>query len=266
MKTIVITGSSRGIGKGLAERFLEEGHNVVISGRTRDNLERTFRELKGKFQGDRVHAVLCDVSISQDHENLWNEAFKRFGRVDIWINNAGVGQPHLCFEKLDPENMRRIVETNIAGVMYGTYTAFRRMEAQGGGQIYNMEGFGSSGAKMAGMTVYGTSKRAVNYFNSSFMMETKNSSVLTGAIAPGMVLTDFILEPVRANPEIKKRMAFVLNAIAGEVGPVTAFIAKKILANKKHGIRINYTGPVKAFFGFAAAGFGKRGLAEKYLN
>jgi NAD(P)-dependent dehydrogenase (short-subunit alcohol dehydrogenase family) len=266
MKTIVITGSSRGIGRGLAERFLESGHNVVISSSSCANLDKTLQELKGKFPGERVHAVLCDTTIPGNLENLWKEAAERFGKVDIWINNAGVGQSHRNFDRLETGVIQRIIETNVIGVMLGTYTAFRHMNEQGGGQIYNMEGFGSNGSKMRGMSVYGTSKQAVNYFTTSFAMETRHSSVRICGIAPGMVITDFILNPIRDNPEFKKQLSFVIKAIAGEVGPVTEYLAKRILSNKKHGIRIRYKSGLKVLAGFLAAPFRNNDILKKYLD
>ena len=113
---------------------------------------------------ERVHGQPCDVTDPAQVGALWDGAVGRWGRVDIWINNAGVAQEYLRAWELPTEEVIRLVETNILGVMHGSRTAMRGMRAQGGGAIYNMEGWGSDGKRRRGLSVYGTTKRAVRYF------------------------------------------------------------------------------------------------------
>ena len=90
MKTVIITGSTRGLGYGLADSFLSHGCGVIISGRTDDGVAKALDELSKKHAIERMHGVACDVTRYEQVNNLWNEGFKHFGKVDYWINNAGV--------------------------------------------------------------------------------------------------------------------------------------------------------------------------------
>jgi NAD(P)-dependent dehydrogenase (short-subunit alcohol dehydrogenase family) len=121
MKTVVITGSTRGIGHGLADSFLSLGCQVVVSGRT-------------------LYGVPCDVTDTEQLQALWDVAKDRFGRIDIWINNAGVGHPINDIWDLPIDQIHRVVDTNIKGMIFGSKIAIRGMLEQGGGSLYIMEG------------------------------------------------------------------------------------------------------------------------------
>lgn len=90
-KVIVITGSTKGIGYGLAEEFLKRGHNVIVSGRNQERLDKAVSALAANYRN--VAGCLCDVTKYDDNEKLFAFAKEKFGRVDIWINNAGVAHP-----------------------------------------------------------------------------------------------------------------------------------------------------------------------------
>ncbi|TET51416.1 MAG: SDR family NAD(P)-dependent oxidoreductase, partial [Anaerolineales bacterium] len=91
MKNIVITGSTRGIGRGLAEAFLDLGCAVTVSGRTRRAVDATARELAANHDAERMVVQPCDVTDYRQVKALWLGAHARFGQIDIWINNAGIG-------------------------------------------------------------------------------------------------------------------------------------------------------------------------------
>ena len=90
MKTVVVTGSTRGIGLGLAENFLRRGCNVVVSGRNPETVEDIAAQLGAAFEAQRVAGRACDITDGAALQGLWDLARERFGRVDIWINNAGI--------------------------------------------------------------------------------------------------------------------------------------------------------------------------------
>ncbi|NLG98672.1 MAG: SDR family oxidoreductase [Chloroflexi bacterium] len=149
MKTIVITGSTRGIGYGLADAFLMHGERVVISGRKQETVDQALRQLSQKHGPERAAGFACDVTDYAQVQALWDSAAARFGTIDIWINNAGQSNILTPFWELDPAQMRDVVQTNILGMMYGSKVALRGMLQQGFGSLYNMEGFGSrSGRKL----------------------------------------------------------------------------------------------------------------------
>ncbi|HBE40240.1 MAG TPA: hypothetical protein DDW27_03400 [Bacteroidales bacterium] len=93
MKTAVITGGTRGIGAGLVRDFLERGWNVAYSGTSDKSIEKSLPELQGKFRESSYAAFKCDVINEHDLNGLWEGAVKQFGKVDIWVNNAGIANP-----------------------------------------------------------------------------------------------------------------------------------------------------------------------------
>ena len=146
MKTVVITGSTRGIGKGLASNFLARGCQVVISGRRQEDVDAVVAELGTAHGAERVAGKACEITDAGQLQGLWDAAVTAFGRVDVWINNAGVSIPRENLSDTDPEAIARIVDINLGGLLLANRVALRGMQAQGGGQIWNMEGFGSGTA------------------------------------------------------------------------------------------------------------------------
>ena len=206
-KHIVITGSTRGIGYGLAEAFLRFGCAVTISGRSGESTASAVKQLSAKFDTGRVYGVACDVAVSAQVESLWEKASSHFGKVDIWINNAGhSGEMEMAW-KHPAEEVHSVIATNILGTIYGSQVAMRGMQTQGHGAIYNMEGMGSDGRKHAGLTYYGTTKYAVHYFTESLAMEAKDTPIITGGLRPGMVATDMIRDRYKDRPDEWERAA-----------------------------------------------------------
>lgn len=171
---IVITGSTRGIGYGLADAFLANGRRVVITGR---NPAEATQQLSAKHSAERVESVICDVRKRDDVETLWNDAVKRFGRVDVWINNAGALTTHVPFLQQSAASVEDVVVTNLLGTVVGTHVAVTRMAAQGSGRIFNVGGFGADGRMMrTGLAVYGSTKCGVRYFNCSTSSVIRSTS------------------------------------------------------------------------------------------
>ena len=239
-KTIVITGSTRGIGFGLACEFLKSGHQVVINGRDPERVARAVAKLKDSYS-DEVAGVTGSVDDPSTHEKLIDKAKNIFGKIDIWINNAGLPQQHCKFSEIEIENIKDVLEINIFGLMLGTRAAIRFMGEQGFGKIFNMEGFGSNGRMMDKLTLYGTTKRAVNYFTLSVSKEIEDSKVQIGILSPGMVRTDFLNNATDArSPEEAKRFKKVYDILAEDAEIVTEFLAAKILKSTKNYDRIEF--------------------------
>lgn len=196
MKTLVITGSTRGIGFGLAREFLKRGCSVVINGRTPAVVEKAVSELAATHGRERVFGHAADVSIYEQTEGLWEAARAQFGRVDVWVNNAGIAHPiDIPLWDQPPEQMRAVVGLNLLGTLYGVRIAGRGMKAQGGGTIYLMEGFGSDGRTRGGLGLYGATKAALRYAAKALKADTAEwaTPVKFGTISPGIVITDMII-------------------------------------------------------------------------
>lgn len=260
MKHIVITGSTRGIGYGLADAFLALECNVTISGRSQPAVDAATAALAAKHGADRVYGHPCNVSIFDQVQALWDAARARFGRIDIWVNNAGIGQPMMLVDVMSSEMMRAIVETNILGTMYGSRVALLGMLGQSGGQIYNMEGYGSDGSMRTEMslTLYGTSKYAIHYFSKALALEAKNTPVQVGWLRPGMVATEMLTRQYAGRPEEWQRVKRIFNIIAERVDVVAPWLAKRMLNNTKNGAQIAYGSNLQLMLRFLFAPFIKR--------
>ena len=262
MKTIVITGSTRGIGYGLADSFLALGCKVTISGRSAAKVEQATMALSSKHNPDRVLGALCDVTHFEQVQALWDAAQAHFGKVDIWINNAGLGHSQTDFWEHAPAEIKTVVETNLVGAMYGARVALRGMLEQGYGAIYNMEGLGSDGRRVRGLTLYGSTKCGLGYLTDALVEETKGTAVLVGALRPGMVMTRLVTQQYQGRPEDWERDKGIFNILADRVETVTPWLAQRVLENNKHGVRIKWLGRGKTIGRFLCAPFRKRDLSS----
>jgi NAD(P)-dependent dehydrogenase (short-subunit alcohol dehydrogenase family) len=259
-KHIIITGSTRGIGYGLAESFLRLGCSVTVCGRGEEAVQKAEAGLKSRYEANRVFSLACDVTIPEQVQTLWDRTVEQFGKVDIWVNNAGAsGEQGLVWE-LPSNEAQMPITTNILGTVYGAQVAMRGMLAQGFGAIYNMEGMGSDGRKHAGLTLYGTSKYAIHYFTDSLALEAKDTPLLIGALRPGMVITDMIVDRYKNRPAEWERAKKIFNIIADRVENVTPWLAKRIIANQKNGAIIAYSSGWKLLWRFLSSPFAKRDL------
>jgi len=265
MKTAVITGGTRGIGAALVRAFLEEGWNVAWSGTSQSTVEKSLSLLRDRFPAEREAAFLCDVTSETDLTGMWDGAVHAFGRVDIWVNNAGKSNDQTPFHELDPAVFTGIIDTNVKGVMLATHIAYNRMLKQGFGAIYNMEGLGSDGRRITGLTPYGTSKRAVRYFTDAFAAEVKEGPVIVGTISPGMVLTDLTMNQVRSDPENNRQLIKIYNILANEADTVAPFLVKKMTGNSRHGAKISWLTGWKVMKRFLFAPFSRRDIVSKYM-
>ena len=258
MKSVVITGSTRGIGLGMAEAFLRQECQVVINGRSQDSVDRVVNQLASHYSQSHLLGVAGDVSVPEQIQTLWDAAVDRFGKVDIWINNAGFSNERVNFWELSPQEIESLIDTNLLGVMQGSRIAMREMLKQGHGAIYNMEGYGSNGRpSVRGLTLYGTSKAGLRFFDQSLMQEADQTSILVGTLSPGMVVTD-LLERRNESPEEWERNKRIFNILADRVETVTPWLVKKILENDKNGVQISYLNNWKILGRFLQSLFRKR--------
>ena len=142
-KVIVITGASSGFGRGAALEFAKQGADLVLAAR-RDRVLRNLAK-DCERRGVRALAVECDVSNRDDVEQLAQTALDEFGRIDIWINNAGVaafGE----FDRVPLEEHEQVIRTDLLGTMYGCYAAMRHFRDRGEGTLINMSSYLGKGS------------------------------------------------------------------------------------------------------------------------
>lgn len=263
-KVVVVTGSSRGIGHGLASAFLARGCSVIVGGRSQESTDRAVVDLIERHDvPERVLGRPCDVRHLAQVQSLWDAACQRFGHVDIWINNAGAGTGQQELWTHSQEEFAAVVETNVQGTLHGCRVAVSSMLEQRFGACYNMEGLGSDGRYVTGLTLYGATKRAVRYLTDGLVRETRNTPILVGALSPGMVTTDFLTTRYDPDSEEWARAKRVFNILADRVETVTPWLADKVLSNTKHGARIQWLTLPRVLWRFATAPFSNRDVVSR---
>jgi NAD(P)-dependent dehydrogenase (short-subunit alcohol dehydrogenase family) len=169
-RVVVVTGASSGIGRATAEAFAAKGCAVVLAARRPEALEEAVRDCE-KHRGARALAVPTDVADAAAVENLARRAVERFGRIDVWVNNAAVAV-FGPFEEVPLQDFRRVLDVNVMGYVHGARAALRVMREQGHGTLVNV----SSIVGVVGQPynhAYAMSKHAVRALGTSLRQELR---------------------------------------------------------------------------------------------
>lgn len=184
MKTIIITGASTGIGKSIAQLFLEKGHNLVINSANSANLEATYQELGNP---DKVAMAAGDISLTATGKKLVETAIARFGGVDVLINNAGIFEPK-SFLEVDEKDLDRFLGINLKGTFFTSQAAVKQMLQQGQGSIINI------GTVLVDHAIDGfpatapiSSKGGIHALTRQLAAEFGKNNIRVNAIAPGII-------------------------------------------------------------------------------
>jgi len=262
MKRVVVTGSTRGIGRGLADNFLKRGCKVIVAGRDPGAVAQVVQELGKLYGADNVAGTACDVTSLESLQGLWDFGRESFGGIDIWINNAGISIDRAPIWEQPAEDLAAIVNTNLTGLLLANKVAMGGMQAQGGGQIWNMEGFGSNGMTQAGMAAYGATKRAVNYLNKALRKDAAGTGIQVGTLSPGIVITDLLIGDYDTSSEEWQKTRRIFNILADKVETVTPFLVDGVLKANKDGAKVMWLTNGKVMGRFLTARFKKRDLFE----
>ena len=187
MKTMLITGASTGIGEATARRMVDAGWNVALAARSKDRLEGLVKELGA----DRAMAVACDVTDFGSQEKMAKTVLDRTGTLEAVFANAGIGAKGSGTAGGDPDEWRKMVETNVLGVMYTVKATHEALEAAGGHFLLTSSG---AGRKVMPGSVYGATKWAVTGYGQNLREEMREKGVKVTLIEPGMVDTPFFEE------------------------------------------------------------------------
>ena len=263
-RTAVITGSSQGLGKGLADAFLRRGHNVIVSSQDPAADTAAAMELATIGTG-RVIAQSCDVADAAQVQRLWDVAVRTFGAVDLWINNAGYARGSLPLADQPPAVMEAMLRANVLGTVNGCQVALAGMRTQGHGKVYNVVGAGWDGVYVPGMLGYATTKAAITWFTRWLAQEVAMQQPIVGHISPGMVITDGFLREHLLTPAARRpgRDAYV-NMIADHVDTVAPWFVDRMLANTRNGAEIVWLTPLRMRWRILAAKFRKRDVLSRY--
>jgi 2-dehydro-3-deoxy-D-gluconate 5-dehydrogenase len=183
-KVALITGSTRGMGKEFAMGFAREGADVIIHGRNQEKAGAVAKEVEAL--GVQSAAVAGDVSSPQDVSRMIEEGIKRFGRIDLLINNAGINPFILEAEKIKVEGWDEVMNVNLKGVFLCCQAAGKKMIEQGGGKIINIAStVGLLGGQ--GFLPYSVTKAGVMTMTKVLAFEWSKYNIRVNAIAPGFI-------------------------------------------------------------------------------
>lgn len=190
-KVIVVTGGSKGFGKGLAKALADKGAKVVISSNDEGALLETARELD-------MDSFTCDVTSCDEVQALASHAIKRFGRIDVWVNNAGVQIAPSNVEDVDLQKLRKLFDVNFFGYFYGCKAVLPTMRKQNTGVIVNINSTAGLDGK-PGLSAYVSSKFAIKGLTQSLREELKGTGVQVFGIHPGGMQTEIYQEKYPAD-------------------------------------------------------------------
>ena len=184
----VVTGGTRGIGRGIADALLNLGATVVITGRDARKAATAAEEMAAA--GRPCEGVECDVTRLASVAALGAHIGEKYGRLDILVNNAGIGGRTSLLHDLNPEEWDEIFATNVRGVYYMMRALVPLMIATGGGHIVNISSLAGKNPLPKG-AAYSASKWAVNGLSYSVAEELRSQNIRVSVICPGSVDTEF---------------------------------------------------------------------------
>lgn len=232
-KVIVITGSTRGFGYAIAEAMLKAGAKVVISGRSEDSLQKAIASLQ---KLGMVKGQVCDVKEEKQVYALARFAVQSFGRIDVWINNAGYSSSAGLMMETHPKQAIDMFLANDMGTLYGSQAALHFMMKQHEGTLVNIYGNGSFLRPASPTGLYGTTKAWITSFTRSLSTEIAGSGVRLMGFSPGMMLTDMLTNPTVIGDhgkETMKRYAFVLRMLGNDPKKAAQKLVETVADNKK---------------------------------
>lgn len=188
-KVAVITGGSRGLGFAIAQTYARAGAKVVIASRTPRAVDLAVDSLRAS--GYQATGLACDVADIAQVEALAQHAIQTFGRMDIWVNNAGLSAPYGPTVHIPRRDFMIVINTNIIGTYNGSIVAMRHFLAQKSGKLINLLGRGDKGS-IALQNAYSSSKVWVRNFTKTLANEYRNSGVDIFGFNPGLVRTEML--------------------------------------------------------------------------
>lgn len=208
-KVAVITGGSRGLGLAIAVALAREGVSVVIASRSQKSVDEAVAQLRAL--GANADGMAMDVARLDQVEALCAFALERFGRMDVWVNNAGTAGPYGATLGLTPQDFTQVVDTNILGVYHGSLVAMRAFLPQHSGKLINVLGHGYN-RPVTWQNAYASSKAWVRSFTQSLAAENRASGVGVFAFNPGMVLTELLthVDVVKGSEERLKNFGTIV--------------------------------------------------------
>jgi NAD(P)-dependent dehydrogenase (short-subunit alcohol dehydrogenase family) len=230
-KVVVVTGSTRGFGYAIAESMLEAGAVVAITGRSQEAVKSALDSLQSK---GRVSGFVVDVRSEEQVYKLVDDVIAEFGRIDIWVNNAGYSNAAGMILDMNPQDALDMFMSNDLGVLKCTQAIMRYMLPRKQGMLVNIYGNGSFLRPASPTALYGATKAWLTSFTRSLAKELKGSGVQILGFSPGMMTTDMLTSPIvigERGREMLKNFGFVLRFLGK---PAKYSANKLVLAVANH--------------------------------
>ena len=223
--TVIVTGSSSGIGQSIAERFAAEGANVVVCSREQENVDPVAEGINEQAGGGRALAVECDVRDRDAVDALVDATVEEFGGVDVLVNNAGASFM-ANFDDISENGWKTIVDINLTGTYHCTHAAAEHLK-ESDGKVINLSSVaGQQGAPW--MSHYAAAKAAVENLTKTLAFEWADDDVRVNCIAPGFVATPGVASQMGVTAEeidrdeVKRRIG-----LSEEIADVAQFLASQ---------------------------------------
>jgi NADP-dependent 3-hydroxy acid dehydrogenase YdfG len=196
-QVIVVTGASSGIGAAVARQAAAIGASVVLAARRQEPLEAV-----AKACGERALAVVTDVTVRREVEALGERAIERFGRVDVWVNNAGRGIGRMASQLTD-EDIDEMMRDNVKSALYGIQTILPHFRSRGTGQLVNVSSLLGRVPYVPFRSAYSAAKHALNAITASLRLELRatHPGIVVTTVSPGPVATDFGSNALHGGPD-----------------------------------------------------------------
>jgi glucose 1-dehydrogenase len=254
-KTVVITGSTRGFGYAIAESMLEAGATVAITGRSQEALEHALNGLQPK---GRVSGFVLDVREEEQVYKLVEDVLQEFGRIDIWVNNAGYSNAAGMMLDMDPQDALDMFMSNDLGVLLCTQAIMHYMLPRKQGLLVNIYGNGSFLRPASPTGLYGATKAWITSFTRSLAKELKGSGVQILGFSPGMMTTDMLTSPTvvgERGREMLKNFGFVLRFLGRPAQYPADELVKAIVSHRKEFKEIKLFKPWTPMLGLLRVGW-----------
>jgi NAD(P)-dependent dehydrogenase (short-subunit alcohol dehydrogenase family) len=201
-KIAIVTGGGRGIGRAIALGLAQSGSSVVVTSRTQKEIDGVAEEVKKS--GGKALAVVTDLAVNDQLENLVQATVQEFGKIDILVNNAARSFLRSLMD-LREDGWDKVFNTNVKAVWLLSRLVARKMMEQKSGRIINITTVGAEKAEL-GMAAYGCSKAALKMLTRCMAREWAQFGIQVNAVGPGLTKTDFS-KPIWSNPEVSKHVS-----------------------------------------------------------
>jgi len=223
-RVAVVTGAGQGLGRAIARELAAAGHAVFGCG------------MKAAEDFDGVRMIACDVTDEAQVQALWDRVTAGAGRIDWWINNAGLALTGRPLAGMAADDFGRMVSVNLVGTMTACRVAIAGMGAQGSGELWNMLGAGADGQPVPGMNGYATTKAALTFMTRALAQEAEGTAYRVGGFSPGLVMTEgFFREHARVPEDQRAAREAVVNLIGDHPETIALWIREALEAGQDNG-------------------------------